>query len=536
LEQLVSAGKIVTMNSRAHFFCKWRIPTARLVSSISLLVLSAFPIPLWAADCNPVSMALHTQAEVDSFQATYGPCDRVLTLYVEGADIGNVDGLSALTSVAGSLYIQNNPLLVNLDGLSGLASVGRNLWMQNNALLADVNGLAALTAVGDKLVILANGALTNTDGLSALISVGGTLAIRDNPVLANVDGLSALTSVGGSVMADQRSLDIRNNAVLGNLDGLSSLTSVGAPGGAYSWVIIVDNPSLANIEGLHALASIWGDIIVTGNANLVGVYGLSSLTRVIQVTIQDNASLTNLDGLSALSNVNGLTVSGNSALGNLDGLSGLVAVWDDLTIQDNLQLSDCAGLRYLVDQWDDAEPGPGTGSVPDVGGEVLIGGNLAGCNTIGEILAGLDVSRINPGLNDAWYNPETSGQGFFISVFPDLGAASLAWFTYDTELPPADATAHLGDPGHRWLTAVGPIVGNQVFMDIEMTSGGLFDTASDISRTDPPGSDGTIILTFTSCNSGTVEYDIPSIDRQGAVPIRRVADDNIALCEALSTD
>jgi formylglycine-generating enzyme required for sulfatase activity len=141
---------------------------------------------------------------------------------------------------------------------------------------------------------------------------------------------------------------------------------------------------------------------------------------------------------------------------------------------------------------------------------------------------------INAGLNDAWFNPNTSGQGFFITVFPDLGYVSMAWFTYDTELPPIGATANLGDPGHRWLTAVGPINGNQVLMNIELTSGGIFDTSTEITRTDPPGSDGTIILTFDGCNSGTVEYDIPSIDRQGIVPIQRVVNDNIALCEALN--
>jgi len=144
--------------------------------------------------------------------------------------------------------------------------------------------------------------------------------------------------------------------------------------------------------------------------------------------------------------------------------------------------------------------------------------------------------RINAGLNDAWYLPDTSGQGFFITVFPDLGYVSLAWFTYDTELPPINATANLGDPGHRWLTAVGPIDGNNVLMNVELTSGGVFDTATEITRTDPPGSDGEITLTFDSCNSGTVEYDIPSINRQGMVPIQRVAGDNIVLCEALTVD
>ena len=144
--------------------------------------------------------------------------------------------------------------------------------------------------------------------------------------------------------------------------------------------------------------------------------------------------------------------------------------------------------------------------------------------------------RINAGLNDAWYYKPTDGQGFFITVFPDLGSVSLAWFTYDTELPPEDAFANLGDPGHRWLTAIGQIDGDHSVMNITFTSGGLFDTATEIQRTDPPGSDGTLTLTFDSCNSGTVEYDITSINRKGIVPIKRVADDNIVLCEALKAD
>jgi len=145
------------------------------------------------------------------------------------------------------------------------------------------------------------------------------------------------------------------------------------------------------------------------------------------------------------------------------------------------------------------------------------------------------LQMMNAGLNDAWYYPETDGQGFFITVLPELGKVSLAWFTYDTELPPQDASANLGDPGHRWLTALGPIDGNQSVMRIVLTSGGIFDTPTDIDRTDPPGSDGNLTLTFDSCSAGTVEYDIPSIGKQGIVPIQRVAGDNIALCEALCT-
>ena len=49
-----------------------------------------------------------------------------------------------------------------------------------------------------------------------------------------------------------------------------------------------------------------------------------------------------------------------------------------------------------------------------------------------------------------------------------------------------------------------------------------------------PVTDGDIILSFANCNSGNVEYDIPSIGQAGIVPIRRIVDDNIALCEQLS--
>ncbi|MCP4045391.1 MAG: hypothetical protein GY732_05320 [Gammaproteobacteria bacterium] len=141
---------------------------------------------------------------------------------------------------------------------------------------------------------------------------------------------------------------------------------------------------------------------------------------------------------------------------------------------------------------------------------------------------------MNAGLNDAWYNPETNGQGFFITVFPDLGLVSLAWFTYDTELPAQDASANLGDAGHRWMTALGTIDGNSSVMNIEFASGGIFDSDAAVEVTDPPGSAGTITLTFSDCGSGLVEYDITSINRQGSVLIQRVANDNIALCEALT--
>ena len=435
----------------------------------------------------------------------------------------NIDGLANLTSVEFRLDIADNIALTNIDGLANFILTDAHLNIINNDALTNLDGLAHLVSGG--LTIDDNDALTNLNSLTNLTSVN-TLFISDNDALTNIDGLANLTSV-----ADY--LRVTGNAALTNLDGLANLTSVGH-------LRISSNAALTNLDGLANLTSVGLSLAIDSNAALTNLDGLANLTSVgFILQINSNAALTNLDGLANLTSFGYiLQINSNAALTNVDGLSGVTSVGFDLDVQSNDILLQCVGLSQLIDQWDDAEsgPGPGTGGVPDVGGEVLLGDNLTGCNSIQEILANVNPSRINAGLNDAWYNPETDGQGFFITVFPDLNAVSLAWFTYDTGLPAEDATANLGDPGHRWLTAIGPIEGNQAIMQIEMTSGGIFDAATLIDRTDPPGSDGTILLTFTSCNSGTVEYDIPSINRQGTVPIQRVAGDNIALCEALSSN
>lgn len=137
---------------------------------------------------------------------------------------------------------------------------------------------------------------------------------------------------------------------------------------------------------------------------------------------------------------------------------------------------------------------------------------------------------INPGFSDAWFNPATPGQGFFITVFPGRGTLFLAWFTYDTERPAGGVQASLGEAGHRWLTAFGTIEDNQAQLEIEVTSGGIFDSADPAVSQEAGGS---ITLSFESCASGTVAYDLPSAGLSGEIPIQRVSNSNIANCETL---
>jgi len=139
-----------------------------------------------------------------------------------------------------------------------------------------------------------------------------------------------------------------------------------------------------------------------------------------------------------------------------------------------------------------------------------------------------EIITINQGISDAWFNPDTPGQGFFIIVFPNLGKIFLAWFTYDTERPPGNVDAILGDPGHRWLTAFGDYSGDTATLDVEFTSGGVFNAVPPQTTQDI---DGSIILEFVDCDTGIVRFNIPSLGLSGTIPIARLTDDNVALCE-----
>lgn len=139
---------------------------------------------------------------------------------------------------------------------------------------------------------------------------------------------------------------------------------------------------------------------------------------------------------------------------------------------------------------------------------------------------------INPGLNDAWINPATLGQGFFFNVYPDTagGFFFMSWFTFDTERPPEDVEAIFGEAGHRWITAFGAWTGDTVTLDVELTSGGVFDSTE--PKVDQEPGYGTITIKFHDCDNATLTYDFPSLGLMGSIDVTRAVKDNVLVCEA----
>jgi hypothetical protein len=138
--------------------------------------------------------------------------------------------------------------------------------------------------------------------------------------------------------------------------------------------------------------------------------------------------------------------------------------------------------------------------------------------------------EINAGMSDAWFDSATNGQGFLISVLEDTGIVFMAWFTFDTERPPMSATANLGEPGHRWLTASGPIDGDTADLTVYLSEGGIFDSPT--PPVAPAVPIGSITIVWHDCEHATLTYDIDSPGVNGVIEITRIVSDNVKYCEA----
>ena len=139
--------------------------------------------------------------------------------------------------------------------------------------------------------------------------------------------------------------------------------------------------------------------------------------------------------------------------------------------------------------------------------------------------------RINQALDGAWFNPQTNGQGMFIDTYDNQNLMFVGWYTFDLSRP-VDGTAQLGEPGHRWLTAYGPIDGVNASLDVYLAQGGAFDA------TDPPIGDQTVIgsleIEFTDCLTATANYALTQPVVSGQIPLQPLAGDHVELCESIT--
>jgi len=152
---------------------------------ICLLMLLPLSSNAQGTACNSnKAITLRSQAEVDNFVATYGDCNNVRTLRIEGNDITNLDGLSNLRFIGNTLYLQSVPNLTNLNGLSNLRSIFGNLIIANNSKITNLDALSNLGTLGFEVRIYNMNNLTSIAGLSNVARIP-RIRIYNNRKLAD---------------------------------------------------------------------------------------------------------------------------------------------------------------------------------------------------------------------------------------------------------------------------------------------------------------------------------------------------------------
>jgi len=282
----------------------------------------------------------------------------------------SVPVLSGLNELDGRLIISNNSGLTSLAALSSIPAALKNVSIFNNNMLTDLAGLSQLSGDIERLSVNNNDGITSLNGLGIITSISNDLSINNNPILSDVSVLSSVTTIGGY-------FDFKDT-LLANMDDFINLTHV------IGKMTIQFNSQLTNLDGLSNLSGVIDGIKIKDNTILDNINGLSGiLSSLGRVIIEDNPQLGSLDGLDNFIGNDGIfSIANNASLENINALSNLISVSGSLIIEDNPQLANCSSIVKLIDFIDDDLPGPGAGVVPDVGGNVVIIGNLDSCNSI----------------------------------------------------------------------------------------------------------------------------------------------------------
>jgi hypothetical protein len=267
--------------------------------------------------CLPGGFTFSTQAEIDNFSTDYPDCTQISgPITISGSAITNLDGLSGLTSIGGSLGFYNNPVLISLSGLSGLISIGGELFIGFNG---DLNSLS---------------------GLSGLISIDGYLVVRNNDVLSSLAGLENINPTTIKSPTTYPDINILNNPQLSTCAVQSICDALDIAG------IITDISN--NAAGCNSQAEVETDCTTLGYTAILDV---NFEQKLIDLGIDSEGGPTNGWILNADAEAVTGTLDVNSS--NISDLTGIEA-FTSLSVLDchsnmltSLDLTQNTGLTLL---------------------------------------------------------------------------------------------------------------------------------------------------------------------------------------------
>jgi len=218
-------------------------------------------------------ITLSTQAEVDAWDQSITVLNSDLT--ITGDNTINLNTLSNLTTINGTLLIDRARNLDDISGFRNLTTINGSLIIQYNFALSDFNSLSNLETIRDKLQIGLNvSEITSINGFSNLRNVG-EIELWGSTLLTNIDGFNSLTYVPGDVTIRGRQIT--------DLKGFSNLQVVGG-------LLTIDGLlSLQSLNGLCSLESA-GSIRIWSNSSLTDCCCIRSHLENTSVSLMNNAT------------------------------------------------------------------------------------------------------------------------------------------------------------------------------------------------------------------------------------------------------
>ena len=365
-----------------------------------------------AQSCLPNGIGFYQQYQIDEFAANYPNCTEIEgDVFIQGNDITNLNGLSVLTSIGGSLYIGEfntwqpvNPGLTSFTGLNNLTSIGNSLNIRLNANLETLNGLNGLQDIDSILYISENPRLNNLSALANLTSVGKKIIIEVN------DSLSDITGIGNIDCSGISELSINFNPLLNTCNIQSLCNYLSNPAGTvtifnnspgcdsppeiasacgftmdclpYGHYYFTDQSDIDSFQVDYPDCSVLNGMVRVSGNNITDLYGLQVIDSIFGfLWFEYNDSLSALHGLESLKYIsNKLEFWGNPSLLSLEGLDSLTAIGGNLSIKGYNSLVSLTGLESLsfiggnleVWQHDDLTSFNGLNSLAEIGGSLDI--------------------------------------------------------------------------------------------------------------------------------------------------------------------
>ncbi|MFP9100295.1 hypothetical protein ACLI09_14690 [Flavobacterium sp. RHBU_24] len=203
-----------------------------------------------------------------------------VTLF-ENPSLSSLGNAFENTTTLGHFYSYTNPSLVSLEGLESLTDAGTiTIWSNNS--LNSISGLQSLLTI-DYINIGSNSSLQSISGLQSLTT--GSISISYNNLLQSLNGLQSLTTANGII--------IEGNNTLTSIEALSSVTN-------SDRIRVLNNPSLATLNGLQNISGFSGEIRIESNASLKDLCAVGNiLPGMVSGSISGNYNPVTLSTLTA---------------------------------------------------------------------------------------------------------------------------------------------------------------------------------------------------------------------------------------------